>query len=63
METSLIGKALDFGSREYGFESHVSNLYGPYQLFSSPNEPLQVFNSKKKPILRRRSYFSQPTAA
>lgn len=26
METSLIGKALDFGSREYGFESHVSNI-------------------------------------
>ena len=26
METSLIGKALDFGSREYGFESHVSNF-------------------------------------
>ena len=25
MESSLIGKALDFGSREYGFESHVSN--------------------------------------
>lgn len=26
METSLIGKALDFGSNEYGFESHVSNI-------------------------------------
>ena len=26
METSLIGKALDFGSKEYGFESHVSNI-------------------------------------
>ena len=26
MESSLIGKALDFGSREYGFESHVSNF-------------------------------------
>ena len=25
METSLTGKALDFGSREYGFESRVSN--------------------------------------
>ena len=24
METSLIGKALDFGSNEYGFESRVS---------------------------------------
>ena len=26
LETSLIGKALDFGSSEYGFESHVSKL-------------------------------------
>lgn len=26
METSLIGKALDFGSKEYRFESCVSNL-------------------------------------
>lgn len=26
METSLIGKALDFGSNEYGFESRVSNV-------------------------------------
>ena len=26
METSLIGKAVDFGSKEYGFEPHVSNL-------------------------------------
>ena len=25
MESSLTGKALDFGSSEYGFESHVSN--------------------------------------
>lgn len=27
METSLIGKAADFGSEEYGFESHVSNMF------------------------------------
>ena len=26
METSLIGKALDFGPREYGFEPRVSKL-------------------------------------
>jgi ribosomal protein S8 len=26
METSLTGKALNFGFNEYGFESHVSNL-------------------------------------
>ena len=26
MGTSLIGKALDFGPNEYGFESHVPNL-------------------------------------
>ena len=25
METSLIGKALDFGPSEYGFEPRVSN--------------------------------------
>ena len=27
METSLIGKALDFGSNEYGFDPRVSNLF------------------------------------
>ena len=32
METSLIGKALDFGSRQYGFESRVSN----YQMSLHP---------------------------
>ena len=26
METSLTGKALNFGFNEYGFESHVSNI-------------------------------------
>ena len=26
VETSLTGKALDFGSNEYGFESRVSNI-------------------------------------
>lgn len=35
METSLTGKALDFGSREYGFESRVSNMHliNPYSHF------------------------------
>ena len=31
METSLIGKAVDFGSKEYGFEPHVSNSLTPIQ--------------------------------
>jgi ribosomal protein S8 len=30
LETSLTGKALDFGSNEYGFESRVSNLLYNY---------------------------------
>ena len=31
METSLIGKALDFGSNEYGFDPRVSNMrYNSY---------------------------------
>ena len=30
METSLIGKALNFGFNEYGFESHVSNINFSY---------------------------------
>lgn len=30
METSLIGKALNFGFNEYGFESRVSNLKNLY---------------------------------
>lgn len=39
METSLIGKALDFGSNEYGFESHVSKLhkYSPTFLLNQIN--------------------------
>lgn len=46
METSLIGKALDFGSNECGFESHVSSV--PY---STPNyvaNHLNISNAKKK---------------
>ena len=39
METSLIGKALTFGFREYRFESYVSNfitiLSNPYAYFIS----------------------------
>ena len=35
METSLIGKAVDFGSKEYGFEPHVSNY---------PNQPLYILS-------------------
>lgn len=35
METSLIGKAVDFGSKEYGFEPHVSNY---------ANQPLYILS-------------------
>lgn len=32
METSLTGKALNFGFNEYGFESHVSNIPSNYSI-------------------------------
>lgn len=32
METSLIGKALNFGFNEYGFESRVSNILYNYHI-------------------------------
>lgn len=46
METSLIGKALDFGSKEYGFESHVSNTMYNYAWNYVINH-LQLNSSKK----------------
>lgn len=48
METSLIGKALDFGSNEYGFESRVSNIF----YTSSHNYILNhlILNSNKKKL-------------
>ena len=49
METSLIGKALAFGSNEYGFESRVSNI----NYTSSINYLLNhlTFSSKNKKLL------------
>lgn len=46
METSLIGKALDFGSKEYGFESRVSNIIYNYALNYVLNH-LQINSNKK----------------
>ncbi len=48
METSLIGKALDFGTRECRFEPYVSNL-----VLKSSTRVLSSYNisvKKKKPI-------------
>ena len=55
METSLTGKALDFGSNEYGFESRVSNIQTkPYLGFiSAYNTSLK----KKKQIFHVRSSY------
>lgn len=48
METSLTGKAIDFGSIEYRFESCVSNMYNNSYIF---------FLSHLKIALARKSYF------
>lgn len=47
METSLIGKALNFGFNEYGFKSRVSNIYSGLELVNIFNM-LKLNNSKKK---------------
>lgn len=49
METSLIGKALNFGFNEYGFESRVSNI----NYTSSVNYLLNhiSFNTKNKKLM------------
>lgn len=46
METSLIGKALDFGSNEYGFDPRVSNLY--YNSYAYVVNHLNLAISRKK---------------
>ncbi len=46
METSLIGKALDFGSNDCGFESRVSNIFYNYSYNYVINH--LVFNTQKK---------------
>lgn len=53
METSLIGKALDFGSSDYGFESHVSNLslYSPVYVLNHVK-----INSAKKQLVFKIKY-------
>lgn len=46
METSLIGKALDFGSNDCGFESRVSNIFYNYSYNYVINH--LIFNIQKK---------------
>ena len=48
LETSLIGKALDFGSNEYGFESRVSNV---------PNKLYVTFMSQYNIAIRKKKQF------
>jgi ribosomal protein S8 len=45
LETSLIGKALDFGSNECGFESRVSSM--PYNTPNYVANHINIANSKK----------------
>lgn len=47
METSLIGKALDFGSNECGFESLVSNLM-PYYTHAYVVNHVNILLSRKQ---------------
>ena len=46
MEASLIGKALDFGSKECGFKSLVSNLY--YNSYAYAINHVNLITSSKK---------------
>lgn len=46
METSLIGKALDFGSNEYGFDPRVSNIR--YNSYAYVINHLNLAMSRKK---------------
>ena len=50
METSLIGKALDFGSNEYGFDPRVSNLY--YNSYAYVVNHLNLAITRKKLKIR-----------
>ena len=47
METSLIGKAVDFGSTECGFESHVSKLT-PYYTHAYVINHVNILLSRKQ---------------
>lgn len=55
MGTSLIGKAVDFGSKEYGFEPRVSNMYyNPVSLISNHvNLALSKKSFKNKVVLTK----------
>lgn len=55
MGTSLIGKAVDFGSKEYGFEPRVSNIYyNPVSLVSNHvNLALSKKSFKNKIVLTK----------
>lgn len=46
METSLIGKALDFGSNEYGFDPRVSNIR--YNSYAYVVNHVNLATSRKK---------------
>ena len=54
METSLIGKALDFGSSEYRFESYVSNIIH----FKNPY--LYLLNHLKFSLAKKLFFFNLP---
>ena len=47
METSLIGKAIDFGSIEYGFESHVSNTMTKINAIAHLMNHLKIATNQK----------------
>ena len=51
METSLIGKAVDFGSKECGFEPRVSN-YLPYNPVAYLVNHVNLTTTRKKPKMK-----------
>ena len=51
METSLIGKAVDFGSKECGFEPRVSN-YLPYNPVTYLVNHVNIATTRKKPKIK-----------
>ena len=51
METSLIGKAVDFGSKECGFEPRVSN-YLPYNPVAYLVNHVNIATTRKKPKIK-----------
>lgn len=53
METSLIGKALDFGSNEYGFDPRVSNIH--YNSYAYVVNHLNLAVSRKKLRIKLKS--------